>query len=143
MILQRQKNWCLLCLLCLVFVGCSSVTDFNLGNKFESRVRLFSQAIRWSEFEKAQGYIRMRDDHPQNQYIDYKDKIKVTKYQTTNKSPQEHYDEQSSDIILVYEIDYFNENNYKIKHLRYEQVWWYDNSARNWFLDSDLPKFEL
>ncbi len=143
MILQRLKNGCFLFLLCIALVGCYSIVDFNRGNKFEARVRNFSQAIRWSEFEIAMGYIRMRKNHPQELDLDFLNRIKVTKYQTTNKSPEENFDEQTSDIILVYEIDYYVDNSYKIKHLRYEQLWWYDDSVGNWYLDSDLPKFEL
>ena len=140
--MQRQINWCLLCLLCISIVGCARLTTYNRGTKFENRVRLYSQAVRWSEFERAQGFIRMRKGHAQNQDLDAFNNIKVTKYQSTNKTPKENFDEQTSDIILVYEIDYFVEDNYKMKHVRYEQLWWYDETVENWFLDSDLPRFE-
>ena len=141
--MQRQKHWCLLCLFCIGLVGCSFI-DFRRGNDFGSRVRSFSQAIRWSEFEKAQGYVRKRkrEGHVQNPDFDYLKNIKVTKYQSTNKRPAESFEELTSDIILVYEIDYFIKDSYKIKQLSYEQLWWYDTEAGNWFLDSDLPKFE-
>ena len=140
--MQRQKHWCLLCLLCIGIVGCSSFIDFRQGNDFGYRVRSFSQAIRWSEFEKAQGYVRKREGHVQNPDFDYLKNIKVTKYQSTNKRPAESFEELTSDIILVYEIDYFIKDTFKIKQLSYEQLWWYDTEAGNWFLDSGLPKFE-
>lgn len=143
MILQRLKNWCLLCLLSISFLGCAKVIDFERGNKFETRVRSFSQAIRWSKFERAHAYIRMRKNHSQNHDFDQLNNIKVTKYQTTNRTPEENYDQQTSDIILVYEVDYFDKGSYKVQHLRYEQLWWYDETDNTWFLDSDLPKFKL
>ena len=118
------------------------MTDYVRGTKFEDRVRLYSQAIRWSEFERAAGFIRMREGHAQRQDLDFFNKIKVTKYQSTNKTPKQNFDEQTSDIILVYEIDYFIDDDYKMKHLRYEQLWWYDETVGNWFLDTDLPRFE-
>ena len=141
LILQRQKNWCLLCLLCIGLVGCSWFTEMNRNHKFETRERLFSQAIRWSEFERAQEFIRTRNNRPQNPDFAYLNQIKVTKYQNTNIAPQENFDEQNLDIILVYEIDYFVKDSYKMKHQRYKQLWWYDESVENWFLDTDLPKF--
>ena len=141
-VLQRQKNWCLLCLLCIGLVGCSSFIDFRRSNDFGYRIGSYSQAIRWSEFEKAQGYVRMREGEVQIPDFDYLKNIKVTNYQSTNKRPAESFEELTSDIILVYEIDYFIKDSYKIKQLSYEQLWWYDIEAGNWFLDSGLPKFE-
>jgi hypothetical protein len=138
-ILQRQKNWFFLFLLFMGLVGC---TTYNRGAKFENRVRFYSQAIRWSEFERAQPFIRMREDHTQKQDLDFFNKIKVTKYQSTDKTPKQNFDEQSSDIILVYEIDYFIDDDYKLKHVRDEQLWWYDETEGDWFLDSGLPKFK-
>ncbi len=140
--MQRQKNWCLFCLLCIGLVGCSWLTDINREHKFETRTRLFSQAIRWSEFERAQEYIRTRDNRPLNPDLAYLNQIKITKYQNTNIVPQENLDAQNLDRILVYEIDYFVKDNYKMKHQRYEQLWWYDESAETWFLDSGLPRFK-
>jgi len=140
--LKQQKHCCLLCLLCIGLVGCSSLLDFKQGNDFGSRVYSFSQAIRWSNFEKAQEYVRKREGHVQNPDFDYLKNIKVTKYQSTNKRPEESFKEVTSNIILVYEIEYFIKDTYKIKQLSYEQIWWYDTEAGNWFLNSDLPKFE-
>ncbi|MCK5120961.1 MAG: hypothetical protein KAQ91_03215 [Methylococcales bacterium] len=138
---MQQQRCYLFFLLCIGLVGCSSTIDFRGRNKFEPRIKAFAYAIRWSQFEDAQGFIRMRNNRPQQQSLDYLKQIKVTKYQPLKEARQENTDQQTPEILSTYTIDYYHKENYKMKHQSYQQLWWYDDTVGAWFLDSDLPKF--
>lgn len=141
MILQQKKKVYFF-LLCIGLYGCSSIMDFTHGEKLEPRVRAFSNAIRWSNFEEAQKFVSMRDNQIQNQNMDFLKHIKVTKYSFIKNTTRHNADDETSDIISIYNIDYYHDGNYQIQHLRYEQLWWYDDTMETWFINSGLPPFK-
>ena len=141
MILQLQNNWCIVGLLCISFVGCSSVSDYRRAQILDSRLYGFSHAIRWAEFEKAQEYISMRKGQPKKLDLDYLKNIKVTKYQLLKQYAHKQTEAEIPETTTIYDIEYYFSSSNKIRYLRYEQLWWYDKVLDNWFLDSDLPQF--
>ena len=148
MILQKQKRWCLFFILYISLTACSSIMDFGRSDKFKPRVTAFSDAMRWSQFENAQGYVLKRNNQPPSHNLDQLSKIKITKYQFIREEPQENIDPRTTgifsihDMFSIYDIDYYLDGDYRLKHLRYEQLWWYDSTEETWFLDSDLPQFK-
>ena len=49
-------------------------------NKFESRLDAFSHAMRWSQFEDAEAFVRMRDEQIPSHNIDDLNQVRITKY---------------------------------------------------------------
>jgi len=138
----KQQSLSFFLLFCLTLTGCSSTIDYQGENKFQPRIEAFAHAIRWSEFERAQVFIRMRNNQESYQNQDTLKQIKVTKYEFLSEMPQENFEQQTMDIISTYSIDYYHTDNFKIKHQQYVQHWWYDDTAGTWFLDSNLPDFK-
>ena len=140
--MQKQNRWYLFFILYISLTACSSIRNYDQTNKFKGRTSAFSNAIRWGQFEKAQGYILKRNDQPPSHNLEHLAKIKVGKYQLIREEPQENIHPKTSgllsthDIFLVYEIEYYFDSDYKLKHQRYEQLWWYDSTAETWFLCS-------
>lgn len=139
--MQQQRGY-LFVLLCVCLAGCSSTIDYRGRNKFEPRIKAFAHAIRWSQFEEAQTFIRKRDNRQPLHNLDYLKQVKVTKYEPLKEARQKNTDQQTLEILSTYTIDYYHKENYKIKHQHYQQLWWYDDTVKAWFLDSDLPQFE-
>ena len=145
--MQQQKRWCLFFILYISLTACSTIRNYDQTNKFKARTSAFSNAIRWGQFEQAQRYILKRNDQPPSQNLEHLAKIKIAKYKSIREEPQENIHPKTSgllsthDMHLVYEIDYYLDSDYRVKHLRYEQLWWYDDTAETWFLDSELPQF--
>lgn len=141
----KQGKISLLLALFIVFLlaGCGQVRDFRRGNIFEARFEAYSAAIRWGEFEKAATFIKMREGKPRKPDLDYLKTIRVTRYELIEeKTP--HKDEELG-IIEAYmanNVEYYFVNSGRVKNFRYEQLWWYDVEADNWFMDGDLPDFK-
>jgi len=138
--LQQQRCY-LFFLLCVGLVGCSATMNYKGENKFKARIHAFSHAIRWSQFEEAQGFIRKRNNQAVSQNQDYFKQIKVIKYKSLSEISRKSPDQQGTDIVSTYTIDFYHKGTYKTQHQQYQQLWWYDDAADSWFLDSDLPNF--
>ena len=138
--MQHQK-YCLFVLFFISLSGCSSI-GFREKNKFEARIQAFAHSLRWSQFEEAQSFIRLRNKQSPDQNIEYLKQIKITKYEPLSEIARNVPNQESSEITSTYTIDYYHMDNYIIKHHKYEQAWWYDDTVGTWFLDSELPKFK-
>lgn len=138
--MHQQKDY-LFFLLCISLAGCSSMIDFKSENTFKPRIRAFSKAIRWSQFEKAQTFIRLRNNRLSNPDQDYLKQIKVTRYEPLSELTMENKDSQVMDKMAIYTLEFYHKGNLKIERLQYKQIWWYDETIGTWFLDSELPTF--
>jgi len=130
-------------LLTVILSACASVTEFRRGNIYEARVYQFSHDLRWGDYEKAYAYIKMRDRPPKPLDLDYLKQIRVTRYELIKEMPLASDEKGATEIQSLYEVDFYHRSNNIVKNFRYQQVWWYDKTLDNWFLDTDLPDFKL
>jgi hypothetical protein len=136
--ISRYLPW--LCLvLPLLLPGCASNEARSKADRLDSTVKGYGKLIRWGYFEDAAAFRRARPSSPTppaynaNRYRD----IRVTSYDEVNRT----INSTGKEAAVISEIGFYRTDMGIVKALRYPQVWWYSETEKHWFLDSDLPDF--
>ncbi len=129
---------CLLIVACH-FAACATVKNKKQLNRLDDSLRLYEQAIRWGEFDVAARYIKFRENakpaKPRGREI--LENIRVASYEVISQGMA---DDRSEARVLA-AISFYHVESGIVRHMRDEQVWWYDEQSKSWFLEGDLPNF--
>jgi len=142
--LQRRSIYLFWLLLfsAVLLSACASLTEYRRKNLYEARVSRFSHDLRWGDYEKAATYIKMRDKQPKTLDLDYLKQIRITRYDLISEKPLASDEKVPTEIQSVYAVDFYDSSNNIVQTFRYQQVWWFDETLDNWFLDTNLPDFK-
>jgi hypothetical protein len=142
---QKIAIFCYLrwfCLAMLVFVaGCASNDVKRRVEDLDKTVRAYEKLIRWGYFEDAAAFRRARPSSPTPLAYNadrYRD-IRVTSYDEAKRT----LSSTGKEAAVVSEIGFYRTDMGIVKALRYPQLWWYSATEKHWFLDSDLPDFNI
>jgi len=124
--------------LCVLFiVGCTSLQGKYRLAQFENISSAYEQAIRWGDYNVANGFRKKQETDHEAWNVDKLDKMRVTSYELLNSNPSE-------DKLRVHQavkIRYFNAHKMIEKTLIDRQLWEYDDTEKAWYLQSGLPDF--
>jgi hypothetical protein len=129
-------------LLTLTVAGCAKVEATKRSNQFQQTLKDFNASIRWGYFEQARTFINMREGVPRELDLDYLQEIRVTRYDITRKTAIGDNLQDPREVVIDVAIDYYHDSTLRVKSIKYQQMWWYDDVAKQWFLDADLPDFK-
>jgi hypothetical protein len=105
--------------------------------QFEDISYAYGQAIRWGDYEMANGFIKKQETDQEVLNDDKFDKIRVTSYELLNSNPSEDKLRVHQDV----KITYFKVNQMIEKTLIDRQLWEYDETEKAWYLQSGTPDF--
>jgi hypothetical protein len=117
--------------------GCASKQKQQTMNTFDERTRLYGRLLRWREYEGAVNMIRHQDESSVEVNLDDLKDLRVTDYEIKKVV----MDEDLKTAVVQAEISYYFETTNTVKKMRDTQNWWYEEEAKTWFLDDDLPAF--
>lgn len=123
----------LLSLLAALLTACAH--DFALMKKDET-LHGYRAAIRWSEFEKVQGF--QSDMARRHSIVPPYNQVRVTSYNVLSQSS----DKNSMVLRQRVEIRYYFATELSERSVIDEEVWRYDDEQEKWLLDSPLPRFK-
>ena len=142
LIVQRNHSIMLVVLiLTIVSAGCAKIESIERGNNFKKVLDGYGFFIRWGKYKQAEVFINMREGVPKLLDLQYLKEIHVTRYDVTIQEPTGENIEDPKQIAVVAEIDYYHDSTFRVKSIRHQQLWWYDDLTERWFLDGDLPDF--
>ena len=117
--------------LCVLFIiGCTSLQGKWRLAQFEDISYAYGQAIRWGDYDVANGFRKKQETDHEAWNVDKLDKIRVTSYELLNSKPSE-------DKLRVHQavkIMYFNVDQMIEKTLIDRQLWEYDDTEKAWYL---------
>ena len=119
-----------------VLVGCASVGEINVKDKFEKTTRAYRQALQWGEWTSAKKYLQPGDETGKNMTLAELKQIKVTSYEVNDVVASEDNLQARQSV----EIRYYHVSRMVEKTLVDNQVWTYQEET-GWRLTSGLPKF--
>ena len=125
-------------LLALLIAGCASVPDLVRQTKFGRTVRAYEKAIRWSEFETAEVFLKDTAKEKKPPDLNKLKLIKVIEYEVKETALLK----DQSRVLQVAEIQYYRDDSIVVKTVTDHQVWEYDATKKNWYLLSGLPDFK-
>jgi len=112
--------------------GCFST--MRKKQKLEDTLRGYESAIRWNEFETANGFGSGANPPPD---ISRLSNIKVTSYEVRNSQVSEEKLEAKQAVI----IQYYDINTMREETIVHNQQWTYDEGLKRWILQPSLPDF--
>ncbi len=122
----------------LSIVGCTSLQGKYRLAQFEDISSAYGQAIRWGDYDVANGFRKKQETDREAWNVDKIDKIRVTSYELLNSNPSE---EDKLRVHQAVKIRYFNAHQMIEKTLIDRQLWEYDDTEKAWYLQSGLPDF--
>jgi len=115
--------------------GCASIANEQKTRALESALATYGDAMRWSYFDTAYGFV-----HPEKRDGEPGDlaNVRVTGYDVVQ--PPVMKDEVSAEQMA--RIEYVLKDVQRVRTLSDRQLWRYDESAKSWWLDSGVPRFQ-
>ena len=126
---------------CLVVAvgGCARVDNERRAEGLETALQRYAKMLRWGEYEEAGKLIRFRDREPVQ--VDYAAlrQVRVTGYEVVERIVTPELQEAR----VLARISYTPLDSGVVRTLDDRQLWYYDEEQKFWFLDDDLPTFDL
>lgn len=120
----------------MVMVACNSNLTKEV-DQLHDRVKTYGKLIRWSAFDDASGYIKLRNGGSVSINSAILDETRVTRYKIASIVLTEEQDQAA--VVAV--ISYYHERVNDVHDIRDEQMWWKDEESGSWYLDGNLPNF--
>ena len=122
-------------LVCLA--ACASVESAKRSDALESSLRQYGIAIRWGHYDAAVQFMRPRDKVIETTGSGSLNDIRVTSYDVVEQG----LSDDQTEARLTVAISFYHVESGIVHRLKDQQVWWYDEDSKQWFLDGDLPDF--
>ena len=124
--------------ICILLIpGCATIREYEQQESFDKTADAYSVALRWGNFEVANGFRTQKADDQYTPDYAYLKNIRVTYYELKAVTV-------SSDSTMVQqtvEIKYYHIDELVEKELYDLQLWKYDSEEKKWRLHSKLPDF--
>ena len=101
-------------------------------------MKQYDKALRWAELRDAASYHVNRQGIPLVIDIEYAKQFSVTDINVLEKIINPEINEAN---ILV-EISYYHKEYGTVKKIRQEQLWWLNQEAGVWLIESGFPEFK-
>ncbi|MGH8657534.1 MAG: hypothetical protein ACREV4_03360 [Gammaproteobacteria bacterium] len=135
-----SHRFCLSFLLgCLCFLdGCASMQAAQRQENLDISLNTYLKLIRWGHFDTAAQYIRHREkEGPPPRARDNLEGVRVTFYEVLSQGLS---DNQKEALVAV-TLGFYDVDSGIVHRFHDRQMWWFDEAAKRWFLDGDLPDF--
>lgn len=130
-----MKSLFTVCLLATLLTGCATLDEKKKEQYFNDTIRVYEQAIRWSDFATAASFQRLEQTATPRAIPS--DSIRVTSYRQMNAQILADGEE----VRVSVQIDYYNSDTFKVVTLMDNQVWKYDPDENVWYITTPLPAF--
>lgn len=140
--LRRSLGLLVICsLLGFGLAGCSSEQTKALKIRdlaLETTTEAYRKLIRWNYFEEASRYLKGKDEPLRKPALARYDAWKVTSYDIGEMVRNK----DGTEARVLAHIGFYSKETGAVYSLRDEQVWWYDEGERHWYLGSPFPDFD-
>ena len=113
------------------------VTKGQRGTALQASVETYRKFIRWGYYDEAIKYLRHRDGSSGSVDLGRVARHRVTSYEISDQILTD--DGKEARVVAV--IEYYEIDTGVIHSLRDEQLWWFEDEGKRWYLDSSLPAF--
>lgn len=119
----------------LLTAACASTFDFRREELFEDMSKRYGRLIRWSDFDAAKPYLAA--DAPKERGT-VSAGVRVADYEVQRVA----YTEGKRQVLQTVKINYFKQDNPRLRTLEDLQVWEFSADKGAWFLKSGFPDFQ-
>ncbi len=117
--------------------GCARIENKSRVVKLDQAVRLYADSIRWGNFETAAGLVRRRDGKTSAMAVTIPADLRVSGY----ASNVLRVNEQGDEATVVTSFSYYFTSTSRVRDISQTDLWWFDPTIEQWFMDGSLPDF--
>ncbi len=134
---MRRTTQVLLLLLLVGVVGHAAAFSRSQLKKLTQMQEAYAAAIRWSDFDTANGMIAptYREQHPQTDL----DRGRYAQVQISGYRALREGEGDDGTVVREVEVRVINRNTQAERTVRCEEAWRWDEQAKRWWLISGLP----
>jgi len=120
-------------------IGCFVASEVAAGRNYKKRLDDYGAAIRWSDFDAANAFLKQtKNDATWDRAADKYKNIRIADYIVKNSKHQK----DQKQVLQTVEILYYRTNNPTIRALIDRQRWEYNTKEKEWYLVTGLPAFK-
>jgi len=135
---RRQATFTVVLLLgALLTSACETMKSRDRSYNFDLQIIAYEKAVRWNEWEVAEGYRRPDGNFIPTDFSQYEG-IKVSSINTLSSVPSA----DGNLITMKSKISYFLERSQSLRETTHVHQWEYDTELKRWFLITPLPRFD-
>jgi hypothetical protein len=127
----------LVLILSLFLCSCNDTGVRNKVSNLDESIKQYNIALRWAMHENLDGYHVTRDGERKKINRKSLENIRITGFDFSEKE----LNDEATEATVNGEIKYYRTDVGTLKSLSYEQIWWYDEDLKRWFMESDFPVF--
>lgn len=127
----------ILAVVAMAAAGCAKIEMESRAIKLDQAVRLYTDAIRWGNFDVAAGLLRRRDGGATSATVKVPAEVRVTAYASSILSVNDARDE----ALVATQFDYYYPDTNRVHSTAQTDLWWFDPGTEQWYLDGSLPDF--
>ena len=106
--------------------------------EFYEANKVYSRAIRWSEYVVAATFLKDETEAEKTSQIDHLSNFQITEYEPRTISVVE----EDIRVRQVVKISYFRKDNLVVKSIADDQLWEYDPEKNIWLIVTGLPQLK-
>ena len=122
----------------LLLPACGGSGTAKRLETLDDAVNNYAQAMRWGRYEDAEVYHMARDGQRLKFNLDDLENIRITGY--TVRDRELNKDMMGADVTGEY--SYFSTSYGALRHVQFQQKWWYEEKSKRWFVEGGLPDFK-
>lgn len=122
--------------------GCGStspITKTGRATSLEASFESYRKLIRWGYYDEAVKYVRTRDGAAARADLSLAARYRVTSFEMRSQLMADTGKEAR--VLAI--IEYYEIDRGVIDTVNDEQLWWFDDEDKHWYLASGLPPFGL
>ena len=119
----------------LFLTGCATLDEKKKEQTLNDATMFYERAIRWSDFSTVARFQRL--EQAATQQAAPPEAIRVTAYRQVSSQVLE----DGNEVSITVQIDYYNNDTFKVNTLTDKQVWKYDPVESAWYITTPLPAF--
>ncbi len=118
--------------------ACSTLKIKDPMEEFYEANKVYSRAIRWSEYVVAATFLKDETEAEKTSQIDHLSNFQITEYEPRTISVVE----EDIRVRQVVKISYFRKDNLVVKFIADDQLWEYDPGKNIWLIVTGLPQLK-
>lgn len=122
-------------LVATITAGCSGMQSRERVGALNKVLQDYAAALRWARYSDAYDHIRAPDGSKPGLDLDRFEGYRVTGMDIIRSDL--NLEETRATTYVT--INYYRDTSGTIREKKEVQDWWYDEDAKRWFLDGDLP----
>ncbi len=122
-------------LLVSICSACTALNTQNQQDKFETSIGQYGAALRWGRYNEAYSFHIRKDETQPEVDLEKLEKFSVASFKILERT----VNPETTEIILLVEIGYYDEQFGTLRKMKQKQIWWFNEKIKRWLTEADYP----